>query len=42
MTPSSPGIANKLLETADLQARLKKIDAEHEALVRKLMAPSTP
>jgi len=27
---------------AALQARLKKIDAEHEALVRQLMAPSTP
>jgi len=27
---------------AAMQARLKKIDAEHEALVRQLMAPSTP
>ncbi|AIF47060.1 phosphate/phosphite/phosphonate ABC transporter substrate-binding protein [Dyella japonica] len=27
---------------AAMQTRLKKIDAEHEALVRQLMAPSTP
>jgi phosphonate transport system substrate-binding protein len=27
---------------AAMQARLKKIDAEHESLVRQLMAPSTP
>ncbi len=27
---------------AAMQARLKKIDAEHEALVRQLMAPSSP